>query len=61
MEYALRTALLEIMVYFCPVHEAVTNTAELFPFVIEVLHGVLMGFCLEREELEIHCGRKYLV
>lgn len=55
VEYALRTALLEIMVYFCPVNEPMTNTEEMFPFGVEVLHGVLMGTCLEREE------GKYLV
>lgn len=49
------------MVYFCPVDETMTNTEEMFPFVIEVFHGVLMGFCLEREELEIHHEGKYLV
>lgn len=60
VEYALKVALLEVMVYFGPVHETMPNTEELFPFVAEVLHGILMSFCLERE-LEIHCEGKYLM
>lgn len=44
VEDALRTALLEEVVYFCPIDETMTNTEEMFSFVVEVLHGVLMGF-----------------
>lgn len=45
-----------MVVYICPVDETMTDTEEMFPFVIEVLYGVLMGFCLERG-LEIDWGK----